>query len=106
MKSRSVVTGHVDLGGRFGPNKIFGYRINGVVGDGTGYVTNSQLRRQLGDGAFDVRPFAHTTIGGNFSYYNLFQHGYPGWFSYNPTLNPTATCTTTATTQSVFPNCR
>ena len=68
--------------------------LNGVVGDGTGYVTNSQLRRQLADGTFDVRPFAHTTIGGNFSYYNLFQHGYPGWFSYNPTLNPTMTCTT------------
>ena len=93
-EGRSVVTGHVDLGGRFGPNKLFGYRINGVMGDGTGYVTNSQLRRQLADGTFDIRPFAHTTIGGNFSYYNLYQHGYPGWFSYNPTLNPTATCTT------------
>ena len=92
-EGRSVVTGHVDLGGRVGPNEMFGYRLNGVVGDGTGYVTNSQLRRQLGALALDVRPFAHTTIGGNFSYYNLFQHGYPGWFSYNPTLNPTATCT-------------
>jgi iron complex outermembrane receptor protein len=93
-EGRSVVTGHVDVGGRFGPNKLFGYRINGLVGDGTGYVTNSQLRRQLADGTFDMRPFAHTTIGGNFSYYNLYQHGYPGWFSYNPTLNPQATCTT------------
>ena len=93
-EGRSVVTGHADLGGRFGPNKLFGYRINGLVGDGTGYVTNSQLRRQLADGTFDIRPFAHTTIGGNFSYYNLYQHGYPGWFSYNPTLNPTTTCTT------------
>jgi iron complex outermembrane receptor protein len=93
-ESRSVLTGHVDLGGRFGPDRLFGYRINGLVGDGTGYVTNSQLRRQLADGTFDIRPFAHTTIGGNFSYYNLYQHGYPGWFSYNPTLNPTKTCTT------------
>ena len=88
-EGRSVVTGHLDLGGRVGPNKIFGYRTNFVLGDGTGYVTNSQLRRQLAAGAFDVRPFAHTTIGGNFSWYNLFQKGYPGWFSYNPTLNPT-----------------
>ena len=93
-EGRSVVTGHVDLGGRLGPNKILGYRINALLGDGTGYVTNSQLRRQLAIGDFDLRPFAHTTIGGNFSYYNLYQHGYPGWFSYNPTLNPTATCTT------------
>jgi iron complex outermembrane recepter protein len=93
-EGRSVMTGHLDLGGRLGPRKMFGYRINGLVGDGTGYVTNSQLRRQLADITLDVRPFAHTTVSGNFSYYNLFQHGYPGWFSYNPTLNPTATCTT------------
>jgi len=92
-EGRSVVTGHVDLGGRLGPNRLFGYRINMLLGDGTGYVTNSQLRRQLAAGNFDLRPFAHTTIGGGYSYYNLYQHGYPGWFSYNPTLNPTATCT-------------
>jgi iron complex outermembrane receptor protein len=89
-EGRSIVTGHLDLGGRVGPEKMFGYRTNVVLGDGTGYVTDSQLRRQLGAIALDVRPFAHTTIGGNFSYYELFQHGYPGWFSYNPTLNPTA----------------
>jgi iron complex outermembrane receptor protein len=94
-ESRSVMTGHLDIGGRLGPRKMVGYRINGLVGDGTGYVTNSQLRRQLADITLDVRPFAHTTIGGNFSFYNLYQHGYPGWFSYNPTLNPTVTCTTT-----------
>lgn len=93
-EGRSVVTGHLDLGGRLGPNKILGYRINALLGDGTGYVTNSQLRRQLAIGDFDLRPFAHTTIGGNFSYYNLYQLGYPGWFSYNPTLNPISTCAT------------
>ena len=86
-EGRSVMTGHLDLGGRLGPKKMFGYRINGVLGDGTGYVTNSQLRRQLADITLDVRPFAHTTIGGNFSFYSIWQHGYPGWFYYNPTLN-------------------
>jgi iron complex outermembrane recepter protein len=94
-EGRSVVTGHADLSGRLGPDKFFGYRINGVLGDGTGYVPDSQLRRQLAAGNFDIRPFAHTTIGGNYNYYNLYQFGYQGWFSYNPTLNPTATCTTT-----------
>jgi iron complex outermembrane receptor protein len=101
-EGRSVVTGHVDLGGRLGPNKIFGYRINGLLGDGTGYVTHSQLRRQLASGAFDLRPFAHTTFTGNYNYYNLYQHGYPGWFSYNPTLNPTATCTITGAGSTTF----
>lgn len=93
-EGRSVTTGHVDVGGRLGPHRIFGYRINGLLGDGTGYVTNSQLRRQLAVGNFDLRLFPHTSIGGLYSYYNLYQHGYPGWFSYNPTLNPTAVCTT------------
>jgi iron complex outermembrane receptor protein len=89
-EGRSVVTGHLDVGGRLGPQKMFGYRINGVLGDGTGYVADSELRRQLGAIALDVRPFAHTAIEGNFSYYEIYQHGYPGWFSYNPTLTPTA----------------
>jgi iron complex outermembrane recepter protein len=84
----SVGTIHTDLGGRFGPNKIFGYRANLLLGDGDGYVTGSQLRRQLAAGAVDVRPTAHTVIEGNYSYYNLYQHGYPGWFSYTPTTTP------------------
>jgi iron complex outermembrane receptor protein len=88
----TVATGHVDLGGRLGPNKVFGYRTNLVLGDGAGYVSDSQLRRQLAAVALDVRPFAHTVIEGNFSYYNLFQHGYPGWFAYTPTTTaPTVT---------------
>jgi iron complex outermembrane receptor protein len=88
----TVATGHVDLGGRLGPNKVFGYRTNLVLGDGAGYVTDSQLRRQLAAVALDVRPFAHTVVEGNFSYYNLFQHGYPGWFAYAPTTTaPTVT---------------
>jgi iron complex outermembrane receptor protein len=84
----TVATVHTDLGGRFGTNKMFGYRTNLLLGDGEGYVNDSQLRRQLAAGAFDVRPFAHTVIEGNFSYYNLFQHGYPGWFAYSPTTTP------------------
>jgi iron complex outermembrane receptor protein len=104
-EGRSVMTGHLDLGGRLGPRKMFGYRINGVLGDGTGYVTNSQLRRQLAEIALDVRPFAHTTIGGNFSFYNLFQHGYPGWFSYNPTLAPTLNCDTGSTADTYSSKC-
>ncbi len=87
----TVGTVHADLGGRVGPNHMFGYRTNLVIADGSGYVTDSQLRRQLAAVALDVRPFAHTVVEGNFSYYNLFQHGYPGWFSYNPTISPSKT---------------
>ncbi len=90
-EGNSVGTVHTDLGGRFGPNKIFGYRTNLLLGDGDGYVSGSQLRRQLASGAVDVRPTAHTVIEGNYSYYNLYQHGYPGWFAYAPTATPLST---------------
>ena len=89
-ESATVATAHLDLGGRFGlgrnKRKIFGYRTNLLLGDGNGYVTGSQLRRQLASGAVDIRPTDHTVIEGNYSYYNLYQHGYPGWFSYTPGL--------------------
>jgi iron complex outermembrane receptor protein len=87
-EGRSVGTIHTDLGGRFGKNRMFGYRTNLLLGDGEGYVDSSQLRRQLAAGAGDVRITNNTVIEGNFSYYNLFQHGYPGWFAYAPTTTP------------------
>jgi iron complex outermembrane recepter protein len=93
-ESASIGTAHLDLGGRVGPNvgaqKLFGYRTNLLIADGDGYVNGSQLRRQLAAGAFDLHPLAHTTIEGNYSYYNLYQFGYPGWFVYTPTLTPSA----------------
>ena len=67
---------------------MFGYRANLLLADGEGYVDASQLRRQLAAGAGDVRMTNSTVIEGNFSYYNLFQHGYPGWFAYAPTTTP------------------
>lgn len=87
-EGKSVGTIHTDLGGRFGKNGMFGYRTNLLLADGEGYVDSSQLRRQLASGAGDVRLTKSTVIEGNFSYYNLFQHGYPGWFAYAPTTTP------------------
>jgi iron complex outermembrane receptor protein len=84
----TVGTIHIDLGDRIGKRKIFGYRTNLVLADGAGYVTGSELRRQLAAVAADVHPSARTVIEGNYSYYNLFQHGYPGWFAYSPTTTP------------------
>ncbi len=81
----TVATAHIDVGGRLGKRKMFGYRANLLLGDGEGYVDRSQLRRQLGAIAGDFRPTDHTVIEGNYSYYNLYQHGYPGWFAYSPT---------------------
>jgi iron complex outermembrane receptor protein len=90
-EGNSVGTIHTDLGGRFGRNQMFGYRSNLLLADGVGYVHESQLRRQLAAGAGDIRLTSRTVIEGNFSYYNLFQHGYPGWFAYAPTTTPLST---------------
>jgi iron complex outermembrane recepter protein len=87
-ESNSVLTAHTDLGGRFGKNKMFGYRTNLLAGDGNGYVNHSQLRRQLASVAGDARVTSHTVLEGNYSYYNVWQHGYPGWFAYAPTTTP------------------
>src|ERR1700722_189314 len=87
-ESNTVGTIHTDQGGRFGKNKMFGYRANLLLGDGNGYVTGSQLRRQLAAVAGDIRVTSHTVIEGNYSYYNVWQHGYPGWFAYSPTTTP------------------
>jgi iron complex outermembrane receptor protein len=87
-EGESVGTIHTDLGGRVGPNHMFGYRANAVLADGTGYVQDSQLRRQLAAIALDARITPKTVVEGNFSYYELFQHGYPGWFTYAPTTTP------------------
>ena len=90
-EGNTVGTIHTDLGGRFGKNGMFGYRTNLLLADGNGYVTGSELRRQLAAVAADARITARTVIEGNFSYYNLFQHGYPGWFAYQPTTTPLST---------------
>jgi iron complex outermembrane receptor protein len=87
-ESNTVGTIHADQGGRFGKNRMFGYRANLLLGDGNGYVTGSELRRQLAAVAGDIRATRHTVIEGNYSYYNVWQHGYPGWFAYAPTTAP------------------
>jgi len=90
-EGNAVGTIHADVGGRIGASRRFGYRINGLLGDGKGYVDESQLRRQLIAGSADFRLTQSTLIEGNYSYYNLFQHGYPGWFAYAPTTTPLST---------------
>ena len=81
-EGQSMGTIHTDLGGRAGSDKTFGYRANALFGDGQAFVEGSHLKRGLISLAADARPFAHTTIEGLFSYYNLVQQGFPGWFTY------------------------
>jgi iron complex outermembrane receptor protein len=78
----SIATGQVDLGGRAGTNRMFGYRVNAVGGDGETFVNNGDLTRKMISLAGDVRPFDRTAVEGFYSHYNLEQRGFPGWFTY------------------------
>jgi iron complex outermembrane receptor protein len=82
--NKSIGTIYGDTGGRFGRNKIFGYRSNLLFGDGTSYVEQSRLRRRLAEFAFDVRPNKNTLIDAHYSAYDIVQRGFPGWFTYGP----------------------
>lgn len=79
---RAVRTIRADVGGRAGGNRMFGYRANVLFGDGEAYVKNSELKRGLASLAVDVRPFSHTVVEAFYSYYNVEQRGFPGWFTY------------------------
>src|SRR5262245_10894029 len=79
---RSVGQVHTDVGGRVGPNNMFGYRVNALGGRGEATRKDSELNRRLFSFTGDVRPFARTTIEGLFSYYRVEQRGFPGWFTF------------------------
>ncbi len=83
--SKGIATAHIDLSG-MDSSRMFGYRINALTGDGTGYVDGSKLKRNLGAVAFDVHPGKDTVIELNYSDYHLDQKGYPGWFTYGETV--------------------
>jgi iron complex outermembrane recepter protein len=88
--NRSVGTVHADVGGRTGKNRLLGYRANALFGGGEASVQKSDLKRRLISLAGDVRPFAATTIEAFYSYYNVVQHGFPGWFTYGRSNNRNA----------------
>ena len=46
---------HVDLGRRFGDNRQFGIRFNGVYRDGEGAINNQKHKSQLGSLGLDWR---------------------------------------------------
>lgn len=80
--SDSILTAHADFGGPIGDDGVVAYRVNVLGADGTGYVDNSKLKRRLADVAVDVHPSRDTVIEATISDYYLWQHGYPGWFTY------------------------
>jgi iron complex outermembrane recepter protein len=86
----SIVTGQVDVGGRVGDARRFGYRVNALGGDGGTFVNNGDLTRSMVSLAGDVRPFDRTVVEAFYSHYNLEQRGFPGWFTYGRANRNTA----------------
>jgi iron complex outermembrane recepter protein len=80
--SDAIGTAHVDLGGPIDKNGVVSFRLNGLFGEGDGFVDESHQRRSLGSLAFDVRPRQDTVLELNYSDYELVDKGYPGWFTY------------------------
>jgi iron complex outermembrane recepter protein len=87
---QSVTTGQADVGGRVGPGRRFGYRVNALGGNGEAFVDGSDLTRTMISAAGDVRPFERTVVEAFYSHYNLEQRGFPGWFTYGRANNRTA----------------
>ncbi|MDD2336943.1 MAG: TonB-dependent siderophore receptor [Geobacteraceae bacterium] len=85
--SQLIGTAHADFGDRVGKNGWFGYRVNMLFGDGIGFVDHSNLRRELASVALDIHPFKKTTLELNYSFYDFLKLGYPGGFSFAPTVN-------------------
>jgi iron complex outermembrane recepter protein len=79
----------VDAGGRVGHDGMFGYRINAVHGDGKVYAPRSNLNRDLGSVAFDVRLPTRTVLEVLASDYRYNQFGYPGGFTFGGSTGST-----------------
>jgi iron complex outermembrane receptor protein len=79
--SRGSALAHADLGGRFGVDDRFGYRVNVLDQNGPGYVDGSRLARRLGSVGFDARLGENTVLENDASYYHYTSTGFPGTFA-------------------------
>jgi iron complex outermembrane receptor protein len=89
--SDAIYSVAADLGGPVGTSDVVSFRLNAAAANGRAFVADSQLDRNVGSLAIDIRPSASTALEFNASVNSLSQKGYPGWFTYGPTINlPTA----------------
>lgn len=81
----------LDVSGRVGRKGWFGYRLNLLNQQGTGYVADSHLRRALVSGDFDIHLSPRTVIQIDASQYTYAQRGYAGGFTFRTGIRlPTA----------------
>ena len=80
--SNGLFTEEADLGGRTGPDRALGYRIDLVHGEGQSYLSGSFDDRTLVSGDFDIHLDDRTVIQLDASYYEDTSDGLPGGFVY------------------------
>ena len=72
---------HMDLGGFTDSEHRLGYRLNLLDQDGTSYVDNSRLQRQLASFGGDIHLSPDTVLETNASIYHYKTEGFPGTFA-------------------------
>ncbi|MEJ5156249.1 TonB-dependent receptor [Gluconobacter wancherniae] len=77
---------NADFSGRVGRYGWFGYRLNLLHQQGTGYVQGSHLRRDMVSGDFDIHLSPKTVIQIDASQYSYSVRGLPGAFSYSTSI--------------------
>ncbi len=77
--TQGIYTEAADVGGRDG---AFGYRLNVLHGQGTGYVDDSHMNRTLVQGDFDIHFDDRTVLELDASHYETNVTGLPGAFVY------------------------
>jgi iron complex outermembrane recepter protein len=72
----------VDTSGHFGANDAVGYRLNLEHSNGEGYVSTSNLERDVAGIGLDVKPSKDTKVELNANRYYYDQMGFPAGFAY------------------------
>ncbi|WP_227672661.1 TonB-dependent siderophore receptor [Komagataeibacter sp. FXV3] len=81
---------NVDSSGRLGKNGWFGYRINLLHGDGTTYVPDSWVRRNMVSADFDIHFDRDTVLELDASHYTYDERGMPAGVNLNNMQLPEA----------------
>lgn len=89
VDSPSILTYHGDLGGQLGARRLLGYRLNALHTNGTGYVSESHRRRELGSGVLRLQATPSTELLISGTDFELSQTGFPGGFTYGSTTAST-----------------
>ena len=85
---RGTLYGAVDLGGRFGENREFGYRINAMASEVRSYAKGSNGERRFFSGAFDWQLSPDSLLQLDFDYLHKSQLSVPGFQLLGGTVVP------------------